>query len=284
MKPKPPHFFSRFPLENAHLSKIKNQVFATHGPQTSPPTDALQKYMGSGFSAMNRFLRSGGTHPEVLFDEFVKEIDDKCRTSKSKLGAKKIYLNLCNRPIRLINDLDAVFNAHSRLPLSATLFRGVHNYVADHDIGDDLFFPEFLSTTLSPRIAWAFTFSASGPGALFVFHAHAAHAHAHAHGHGHHMADNKPTPAAVMPSLDRSELEVLIQRGTHWKVIRKYVTGMTEREGKDMADLLNMYGRTAAQVAVPVFELQFASVDKSKHVKLVKDTTSPLIVGDIIWK
>ncbi len=221
-------------IEEEQLRAISSKLFDS-ACLSAKDCAALQEYKGSGFAIMNRMLRSG-QYPVVRFKlmlhALVKQliaarsqprVIDKRPMWEQEDDAKEqltsSYLDQVNGTIGLVADLDSIFAKQRKRSISQALLRGVNSYDAKHKVGDLIAFPEFLSTTLSAKVAWGYNYT-SQDGALFVFKVCSRH-----------MPWILLTYGMDDPNArHNNEYEVLLPRGTQWRVAKKYMTSMSPAE------------------------------------------------------
>lgn len=187
--------YARHPITDSESIRASIATLRLRNPQRDEG-DALRMYKGSGFSLLNRMLRSGRTEPEVLADA----------TLKGALQAA--YMAAANQTIAMSAMLDRIFARQRRLSVPMPLYRGVNKYNQVHKAGDQVTFPEYVSTSLDLAVAWGFNYTMDD-GAIFVFHVRNRH---------------------IPWVLYDAEFEVLLPRGTRWHVVASYTTSMHPAE------------------------------------------------------
>lgn len=267
-------------IDNQYIYDHAIKIYKLYKPFitkcTKSEKEVLEEYKYLGYRDINYVLREYQL-PSVLIQDLVDAIasqieklyahknnTDSIKTYDIKEKIEEAYLSVYNKPIDQINTLDKIFMRVKKRTLSFPLFRGItsKNILKNVDIGSNITFTEFLSTSFSPSTAWYFQKCGTSPCCIFVFHV------------------NKEMPYIPLYDYEKykqssyiDEHEILFARNTTWKVVEIYKTNI--HINQTIKCTYEMYEKNKNKM-ITVYELEAASYEPTPEVNKLERLTDEL--------
>jgi hypothetical protein len=209
-------------LDNKQLFEVTYDIYKKYAPffkkLTTNQKKILKEYKSYGYQIINELLRNN-KYPEFYMDTMISKLTTRIQKlqKKNKDITNKmmleIFIEIINEPIKQINELDDIFAKVKKRKLDVLLYRGID---IKHDLknikkGSRITFNEFLSTSVSQATAYTFQSCGDSPCCIFIMK----------------ITDKIP----YIPLYGQlkykyqsygNEHEILLPRGTSWKVTKKY--------------------------------------------------------------
>lgn len=182
--------------------------------------DALQQYK-DGFYDINLTLTKQ-KYPDINIYNIFRKIMQQLQDINDIENLIDIFLEFLNKPIKQIHNIDSVFQKIIKNNIShkleIPLFRGIKKRTTKMKKGTTITFSEYLSTTISPSVAFDFQGCGRKPCCIFIFHTNGKIPYIPLNGW-------KLKPSKY-DNFFNDECEILLPRSTSWKIIDKYKVEM----------------------------------------------------------
>jgi hypothetical protein len=209
-------------LDNKQLFEVTYDIYKKYAPffkkLTINQKKILKEYKSYGYQIINELLRNN-KYPEFYMDTMISKLTTRIQKLQKKnkdITNKmllKIFIEIINEPIKQINELDDIFAKVKKRKLDVLLYRGIDikRDLKNIKKGSRITFNEFLSTSVSQATAYTFQSCGDSPCCIFIMK----------------VTDRIP----YIPLYGQlkykyqsfeNEHEILLPRGTSWKVTKKY--------------------------------------------------------------
>lgn len=217
-------------IDNTYLYENSQKLYKLHlkirKMLNKKQRNALLQYTSGSSRTINKMLRENKYNEmtiDELFDEMARHLQKKRDTQKlgktcpdiSSATLEQAFFDTINKTVTEGAQIDSIFKKMKDYqPFTLPLFRGidVKTDLKPNKIGSIITFPDFLSTSINPGVAFAYQECGQNPCCILVLH----------------VNDKIPyiPLAQTNNKIYNSKHEVLLPRATSWKIIKKYKTSI----------------------------------------------------------